>query len=122
MPSGQGTEMHRGTEEQQRGGRGSREPLPVCSLLHQPRGPRETLSGEVTRLLGIPGRTPLEGTTGTKREKPEDRGWELGRQETKHPWLRFEVSSQFPFSWMESPDLFLPQEKPAPGIRLGPVG
>ena len=23
---------------------------------------------------------------------------------------------------MESPDLFLPQEKPAPSIRLGPVG
>ena len=68
------------------------------------------------------GRTPLAGTTGAKTEKPEDRGWEHGRQKTKHPWLRFEVSSQFPFSWMESPDLFLPQEKPAPSIRLGPVG
>lgn len=80
------------------------------------------MSGEVTRLLGVPGRTPLAGTTGAKTEKPEDRGWEHGRQKTKHPRLRFEVSSQFPFSWMESPDLFLPQEKPAPGIRLGPVG
>ena len=69
------------------------------------------MSGEVTRLLGVPGRTPLAGTTGAKTEKPEDRGWEHGRQKTKHPRLRFEVSSQFPFSWMESPDLFLPFSK-----------